>query len=272
MDGATELVRAEATTPLQFLAPRGRGTSAWAFLVSHGGGLVAGDDVAVEVEVGVGAAALLATQAETKVYRAQGDRGATQRLDVRVGRTGVLALLPEPVSPFAGARYEQRQRFDLEPGASLLAVDAVVAGRSARGERWAFDHYRSSNEVIVGGRLAMGDALILAARQARHPAARAPTTPDGAGELAARLGRFDAFAVAFTLGPAFAAGARALLARLGSRPVERESDLLAAASPLMDGALLRCAAASPEALAAFLRQELAFTAAPLGDDPFARRW
>ena len=269
-------MRAEATTPLQILAPRVRGTSAWAFLLSHGGGLVAGDDVEVEVEVGPGAAALLATQAETKVYRAHDGRGAVQRLDARVRRTGALALLPEPVSPFTGAHYEQRQRFDLEAGASLLAVDAVVAGRSARGERWAFDRYLSSNEVRVDGRLVIGDALVLEPREPRrdreHPRSREPRAPDAAGGLAERLGRFDAFAVAFALGPAFAAGARALLARLAAQPVERDADLLAAASPLEGGVLLRCAATSPEALAGFLRQALAFAAAPLGDDPFARRW
>ncbi len=257
-------MRAEAATPLQFLVPRVRGTSAWVFFLNHGGGLVSGDDVAVEVEVGPGAAALLATQAETKVYRAHDGRGAVQRLEARVRRSGALALLPEPVSPFAGAHYEQRQRFDLEVGASLLAVDAVVAGRSARGERWAFDRYFGSNEVRVDGRLVMGDALVLEPREPRAP---------GAGRgLAARLGRFDAFAVAFALGPAFADGARALLARLAAQPVERDADLLAAASPLEGGALLRCAATSPGALAGFLRQALAFAAAPLGDDPFAGRW
>ncbi|OFX25357.1 MAG: hypothetical protein A2V77_23725 [Anaeromyxobacter sp. RBG_16_69_14] len=276
------MLRAEAATPLQFLAPRVRGTSAWVFLLSHGGGLVAGDDVAVEVEVGPGATALLATQAETKVYRAHDGRGAVQRLDARVRRSGALAILPEPVSPFAGAHYEQRQRFDLEEGASLLAVDAVVAGRSARGERWAFDRYLSSNEVRVDGRLVMGDALVLEPREPREACephrfrerlrGHEPRAPGAGSGLATRLGRFDAFALAFALGPAFSDGARALLARLAAQPVERDAHLLAAASPLEGGALLRCAATSPEALADFLRQALAFAAAPLGDDPFAGRW
>jgi len=258
VDGATALVRSEAATPLQILAPRRRGPSACAFLVSHGGGLVAGDDVAIDVDVGPGAAALLATQAETKVYRADHGAGAAQRLRARVAEGGVLVLLPEPVSPFAGARYEQRQRFHLAGGASLLAVDAVVAGRIARGERWAFDRHESSNEVFVEGRLVLGDALAL--------------EPRAGGALASRLAGFDAFAVAFAVGPAFAAGARALLETLADAPVERGASVLAAASPVADGALLRCAATSAEALSRWLRDALAFAAAPLGEDPFARRW
>ncbi len=262
IDGATALVLAEATAPLQILAPRGRGQSAWAFLVTHGGGLVAGDDIAVGVEVGPGATALLTTQAETKIYRALDGRGASQRLDARVGRGGSLAFLPDPISPFAGSRYEQRQRFDLATGASLLTVDAVVAGRSARGERWALDRFRGSTEVIVGGRQALCDAVALTS----------PLPGLGARALPARLGRFDAFALAIAIGPAFAAGAGGLLARIAARPVERAASVLAAVSPLEDGAFLRCAAASAEALTNFLREALAFAAAPLGEDPFARRW
>jgi urease accessory protein len=267
VDGATALVGAEATSPLQILTPRRRGPSAWAYLASHGGGLVSGDRVALDVEVGGGAIALIATQAETKVYRAAAGGGAEQRLTARVARGGVLALLPEPVSPFAGARHAARARFELEDGASLAVVDALVAGRSARGERWAFARHESRNEVSVGGRLVLADAVLL--------------DPAWGGPLAARLGRFDAIAVAFALGPAFAGGARALLAQLADAPATAgapghpaapAAGVVMAASPLRDGLLLRCAADSAERLSGALRAALAFAAAPLGDDPFVRRW
>jgi urease accessory protein len=268
VDGATALVGCEAASPLQILVPRARGTSAWAFVVGHGGGLVAGDHIDLEVEVGAGASALLATQAETKVYRAVDGRGARQRLHARLAAGAVLAVLPEPLSPFAGARLDQRQRFDLEAGSSLVALDAVVAGRTARGERWAFERHRTSSEVRIDGRLVVADALVLEPRRADAGARAAP----GGTALAERLGGFDAFATALALGPAFSAGARALLARLAQRPVEAGAAVLAAASPLADGLLLRCGARSPEALAAFLREALAFTADVLGGDPFSYRW
>ncbi|HET9599321.1 MAG TPA: urease accessory protein UreD [Anaeromyxobacteraceae bacterium] len=258
VDGASALVGAHAISPLQILSPRARGPSAWAVLASHGGGLVSGDDVAIDVAVGAGAVALVATQAETKVYRAGEAGGATSRLAARVAPGGVLAVLPEPVSPFAGARHEARARFDLDPGASAAAVDAVVAGRAARGERWAFLRHASRTEVRVGGRLVLSDALVL------DPAHGEP--------LAARLGRFEALALAFAIGPAFEEGARALLAHVAAEPVDRGAAALVAASPLPGGALVRCAAASAEALARALRAALAFVGAALGDDPFARRF
>ena len=258
VDGATALVASGAVSPLQVLAPRRRGGSAWAVLVTLGGGLVAGDDIEIEVDVGAGATAILGTQAQTKVYRARGDVGSSQELHARVGAGGVLALLPDPVCPFEAARYAQRQRVDLEASASALLLDALVAGRVARGERWAFHRHRSTTEIRVGGRLVVGDALELA--------------PHGPGELAARLGRFDALAVAIAVGPAFAALARGWADAAAECALVASAPLLAAASPVAGGALLRCAAESAGELALFLRRALAPAAAALSCDPLAHRW
>ena len=258
VDGASALVTAAPRARSRILAPRRRGSSAWAVLATHGGGLLEGDDVDLEVEVAEGAAAVLSTQAETKVYRSPGGRSARQRLAARVGEGGALALVPEPVSPFAGARYEQRQRFELAPGASLLLVDAFVAGRTARGERWAFERYRSQNEVRVGGRLALGDTLLL--------------VPRAPGELARRLDPFQAFALVVAVGPAFGSCAAALRGAVEALPCAAGAPLLATVSPVAGGVLARCAATTTEALGAFVRAAIAPAAGALGDDAFARRW
>ncbi len=258
VDGASALVTCRATSPLQILAPRRRGPSAWAVLATHGGGLVEGDRLDLEVDVAAGAAAVLSTQAETKIYRSAGGRSSRQRLSARVGQGGVLAVVPEPVSPFAGARYEQEQRFELAPSASLLLVDALVAGRTARGERWAFERYRSQNEVRVDGALALGDALLLAPRRP--------------GELARRLDPFQAFALIVAVGPAFAGCATALCSAVEALPCAVGAPLLATVSPVAGGVLARCAATTTEALGAFVRAAVAPAASALGDDAFARRW
>jgi urease accessory protein len=257
-DGASAIVGCAAATPLQILAPRRRGPSAWAVLASHGGGLVSGDVLSLEVEVEERAVALITTQAETKVYRSPAGLLARQDLHARVREGGALALVPDAVSPFEAARYEQRQRFDLAADASLLLADGVVAGRTARGERWAFDRYRTRNEVRVAGGLVFGDALL-----------REPGAP---GELALRLGRFDAFALLLAVGPAFSACARSLLAQADALPVTPGASLLAVASPFEGGALLRCAATGADALAAFVHRAFAPAADTLGDHPFAHRW
>jgi urease accessory protein len=251
VDGETAIVASRATSPLQLLAPRRRGACAWAVLSSHGGGLVGGDAVSLDVEAGPGAVAAITTQAETKVYRCAGGRSASQRLRARVAAGAALAWVPDPVSPFAGARYEQRQDFDLAAGASLLAVDEVVAGRTARGERWTFDRYATRTEVRVDGRLALGDALVLAASPA--------------------LASFDAFALVLAIGPAFDACARAMQEEAEALGTAAGAALLAAASPVEGGAIVRCAARTPAALAAFVRRVTAPAAALVGGETF-HRW
>jgi urease accessory protein len=258
VDGATSLVRCGARSPLRILVPRHRDRSAWAFLSTFGGGLVAGDRIDIAIDVGPGAVAMVSTQAETKVYRSARGSDCAQVLRARVARGGSLLLMPDPVSLFAGARYSQRQHFDIDEGASLLYVDALVAGRTARGERWAFDDYRSRTEVTIGGALVLGDALLLG------PRADAPLTE--------RMGRYEAVAVAGFFGPAFAGAAAAMLARHAKAGVEVGAPALASVSSVGDGALLRAAATTTEHLARFLRESLSFVTELLGADPFQHRW
>ena len=258
VDGATALVRCGARSPLRVLVPRHRDRSAWAFLATYGGGLVAGDRIEVNIDVGPGAVAMVATQAETKVYRSPSGSECAQVLRAQVARGGSLVLLPDPTSPFAGARYVQEQYFELDEGASLLYLDALVAGRTARGERWAFEGYRSRTELRVRGTLLLGDALVLG--------------PRPGASLADRLGRYEALAVAALVGPAFAGGASALLDSLGKARAEVRAPVLATVSSLPGGALLRAAATSAELLTRFMRESLSFVAELLGGDPFQHRW
>src|SRR5438128_729572 len=76
--GTTVLTRAIAASPLRLLHPANSGSAAWAYAATYGGGLLGGDAIDLDVSVGPGAAAMLSTQASTKVYRA--DVPASQRL------------------------------------------------------------------------------------------------------------------------------------------------------------------------------------------------
>ncbi len=255
VDGATALVSAAAASPLQILSPRRRGTSAWAVLSNHGGGLVSGDRLALSVEVGSGAAGLITTQAEGKVYRSA--VRSQSRVEAHVRADGLLVFLPDAVSCFSGARYAQAQRFTLEPKASLLFVDAIAAGRTARGECWALQEYVSRNEVTTGDSLLLRDALELG--------------PGGA-PLAERMGPFQVFALAVVIGPAFTVAADRLLHQVSSAPAERRSALRVTASPLADGVLLRYGAEQIEDLGTAFRNHFSFLSTHLGENPFSRRW
>ena len=259
--GASAVTGARAAAPLKLLVPRPRGPAAWAYAATYGGGLVAGDTIDIDVSVGPGAAALVGTQASTKVYAGEG-RPASQSLHARIAEGALLALLPDPVCPFADAVYHQHQRIDLAEGASLALIDMLTSGRAARGERWRFASYRSTTEVHLGGQLALRDALHL------------EDTPGSS--IADRMDRFHALAAVLLLGPALAAPAAALLDRLSGRlsgaPAPLRARLYTAASPVPGGALLRIAGEDPEEVVAFARRALAPLAERLGEDPWSRKY
>jgi urease accessory protein len=250
------VVSCSATSPLHLFTPRARGDAVWAIATTHGGGLVAGDTIDLDVEVGPGATALVTTQSNTRVYRSTG-AFAVQRLAARVAAGATLAVLPEPTVCFAGARFRQRQRFVLEPGASLLLLDALTEGRGARGERWAFDACSTRNEIEVAGRPVLADAVRLVSGEGPSPAER--------------MGGVALIATVVALGPAVAAGAARILAHHGAAPVDRDAPVLAAASPLGDGVHLRIAARTVAAGLAYVRAQLAFAASLVGVAPFDRR-
>lgn len=254
--GPRTVVRtALAHSPLRLLTPRNHGHAAWAYTSSFGGGLVDGDHLRLEVDVADGASALLATQGANRVYRSP--RGCRSDLSARVGRDALLAWVPDPTVCFTDARYSQTLDVTLSPGASLVLSDVVTAGRSARGERWAFLHYASRLRVAREGRALVDERWVLDPAQ---------------GALPERLGRFDALASVLLVGPAMARAREALASRVAGLPVKPRAREVVSASPLgEDGLLLRVAAVSLETLLATTRDWLSFLPGLLGDDPWARR-
>ncbi len=241
---ATVLAHAHATSPLRLVRPTFPGTRASAVcLVSFGGGLVDGDAIDVRLEVEPGATLVVFTQASTKVFRGSSSQS------VRASVGGTLVLLPDPVSCFAGARYRQRVDVSLEDGGSCVMLDAFTAGRSAFGERWAFERMDLCTTVTRTGRIVARDAVVLDAAD---------------GSIAARMGRFDAFATIL------AAGAEPVTqALLEERPLRAE--LVAAPSALPFGAIVRIAGAQPADVLAEARRRLRNLPEIDAVDPFASR-
>ncbi|KAN0061867.1 hypothetical protein ACQY0O_005861 [Thecaphora frezii] len=184
------------------------------YIVGYGGGLVSGDTVDLDVDVGHHCAMLLLTQGSTKVFkmrqkrpsaaatgvaattaagpatrqpaRSSADSEVAPKLVTRqtfrflVRPRSTLILLPDPVTCFASARYDQVQRFDVRnrKTSSLVLLDWITPGRTAvrqkggegasrfatgprRPEVWSFESYRSRNEVRIEGKVVTRDVLLL---------------------------------------------------------------------------------------------------------------
>ena len=254
--GASTVVRdAYAESPLRLLTPRNHGAGAWAYTSTLGGGFVDGDRVRLSISVSEGARAFVSTQGPTRIYRSP--HGCESEIACSVARDGALVLAPDPLACFAGARFRQKTQLELSEGASAAVWDVLSAGRSARGERWAFDRCVLSLSVRRRGRTLLDDSWLL------DPAH---------GALGDRLGRFEALATVLLAGPLFAPAGEALRARLLAQPLVPRARVVESASALAEDVVVaRFAAASVEELLRVLRAQLAGAAALLGDDPWARR-
>ena len=240
------VTRLRAESPLRLLTPRNAGDAAWIYAATLGGGLLPGDRLALDVEVGRGASSLLGTQSQTRVFRAGAGGGATQTATIRVGDGALFVWLADPVVAFAGARWSQALDLHLD-GGSAIVVEGLTAGRAARGERWAFRRFASRTRVFAP-ELTVEDALLL--------------DPD----RAPMDGRFGAFATVMALGPRAAPVAE----RLRRAPL-RASPVVAA-SEVAGGVVARVGGVGTEAVGGALRELLADLPALLGDDPLARKW
>ena len=248
-----------ATSPLKILVPRPRGPSVWACLSSLGGGMVAGDEIELALSLGAQARCFLTTQASTKVYRNPDSRPCTHHLTAQIGPGSLLAHIPDAVQGFGHSDYTQRQEFSLHTGSGLVLVDWLCSGRVARGERWAFQRFKSRNEVFCDGSCALVDSLLL-------------DPGDGPLDGSFRMGRFNCMALVLLFGGLLQEQSARLLEEVANAPLPRQTALICSASPVSHGVLLRLAGASVEIVAHKIRRFLAFLPALLQDDPWSRKW
>jgi urease accessory protein len=207
-----------------------------AVLINLSGGLTGGDRMDWAAEAGPGARLTLTTQACEKVYRAR-DGVAGQRAALTLGADARLDWLPQETILFDGGALSRTLEADLAAGATLLAVEAVVLGRTAMDEtvrtgslhdRWRIrregrlvfaDDLRLDGPIwelaaappVLGGGRAFASLLLVSDDAERFlPAVRAALGACGGasafdGKLFARLAAPDGFALRQALLPALEA-------------------------------------------------------------------
>jgi urease accessory protein len=115
------------------------------------GGILGGDQLQLEVNVGPTAQAQLTTTGATRVYRHRTGPDASQQTTLRVGKDALLEYLPDPLIPFAGARYQQHVSVELAEGAGLFYWEMIAPGREASGEIFAYERVGLGLELCAGG-------------------------------------------------------------------------------------------------------------------------
>jgi urease accessory protein len=130
-DGPTRLVDLRGEPPL---LPRHTGTTpdgaALVYLVGGAAGPLAGDRLALTVDLGPGARLEIRSVAATIALPGQRE-GTWSRLDltVRIGPGAELRWVPEPLIAAAGCRHVSRAEIDVAAGGRLRWRDEIVCGR-----------------------------------------------------------------------------------------------------------------------------------------------
>ena len=131
-----------------------------AVLINTAGGLTGGDRLRTLVAVERDAQAIVATQAAERVYRRQAGLAAIDT-GLRVAAGGRLDWLPQETILFNRSGLARSLSADIEGDATLLAVEAIILGRTAMGE--TVDEVRATDtwRIRRDGKLIFADGLRL---------------------------------------------------------------------------------------------------------------
>jgi len=128
------------------------GGAALVHLHNLSGGVLAGDKLSLDIAVGAGATAQITSTSATRIYRSRPQaRPAEYTTHVHLMETALLEYLPDPLIPFAGARYSQRTEVHLSNGAGLFWWETLAPGREARAEVFSYETLRLAFDLRVAG-------------------------------------------------------------------------------------------------------------------------
>ncbi|MET0333695.1 MAG: urease accessory protein UreD [Rhizobacter sp.] len=115
-------------------------------LVHPPGGVVSGDVLAIEANVGSGSHALITTPGATRFYRSLGEP-ALQTLTARVAEGARFEWLPLETILYPDTLAENRMRFELAPGAEMMGWDVLALGLPASDDPFDRGRYTQSIEL-----------------------------------------------------------------------------------------------------------------------------
>ncbi len=159
--GATRLLERHHRGPLVVQRPfHPEGDPCHAYIVHPPGGVVGGDELRIDVEVGAQAHALLTTPAATKFYRCDG-RVSAQTQELRAAGA-TLEWLPQENIFYRGAEVRAATRVHLDAASKFIGWEVACLGLPARGERFDVGSLRVDLELWRHAGPGMGTGTIFA--------------------------------------------------------------------------------------------------------------
>ena len=158
-ENGTHIMDVFQRSPIRILFPRAGGAALEeAVFVNTAGGVAGGDRLESSVTALADASIAVTSQAAEKVYRALNEpaRIATK---LKACEGAKLAWLPQETIVFNWGRLRRATEIELSSGAELLALECLVLGRAAHGEKMVGGHIDDGWRVKKDGRLIWADSF-----------------------------------------------------------------------------------------------------------------
>lgn len=147
-DGVSRLMRNHHSGPLQVqrpFYPEQDGTC-HLYVLHPPGGVVAGDELTLQVRSNPGSSTLLTTPAAGKFYRSTGPT-ALQKQSLTVSSDATLEWLPQESIFYDGAQAKTHTCIELDDGARCIAWEIICLGRPAASERFTQGYVRQDLQI-----------------------------------------------------------------------------------------------------------------------------
>jgi urease accessory protein len=158
-ENGTRIAEVYQKFPVGLMFPRvGGDLVKEAVIVNASGGIAGGDRFEIEVVALKNASVVVTTQAAEKIYKAL-DRPALVATKLKACGAAKLAWLPQETIVFNQARIRRQTEIDLCSGAELIALEWMVLGRTAYGEKVVGGHISDSWRIKMDGHLIWVDGF-----------------------------------------------------------------------------------------------------------------
>lgn len=152
----TQLMRAEHVGPLRVqrpFYPEGADGPCHVYLLHPPGGVVSGDRLRVELNIGARAQVMLTAPGANKFYTARGERHASLSQVVRVAEGARAEWMPPETIAFDGARGILQSEIELDEDATYAGWEILCFGRPAADESFTRGWLRTELTIRRAGKL-----------------------------------------------------------------------------------------------------------------------
>ena len=129
-------------------------------LINTAGGLTADDRLAWDLNLNAQTKVVATTQACEKAYRAIGSPAKVQT-NLNLSANSLLHWLPQETILYNGSALERTFDVTMELGATLLAIEPIVFGRSAMGEQVRDCYFKDRWRIKQNGKLVFAENICI---------------------------------------------------------------------------------------------------------------